>query len=140
MFLSEFISIFLSYSDSLSEVFLHWIFWSPKLPRVCVCWVGWWGSDKSLWQYHQQKRTQTGLDEQSQRIWSSVLGEANSDLFGSPAVVQSQHWHFEATLQPNWRFVYFSLCADKMLFIISFCILVNTHTHTLNCVLEAFLI
>ena len=50
------------YSASLSEIFLHGVVWSIKLPRVCGCCVGGWTSDCLLWQQQQDSRTQTGLD------------------------------------------------------------------------------
>ena len=102
-----------SYSDSLSEEYLHWVLSSPKLPRVCAGWDGWWCSDISLWRQHQGTRTQTGLDEQSHRRLSSALGEIHCQMFWSPAALQRLQWNFKASFQPNWRFVYVSLLLIK---------------------------
>lgn len=106
------------YSHSLSEELLHCLLSSTKLPRVCRYWCGWWCCDSLLWQQHREGSAQTGLDEQSHRRWSTVLGSAESDLCGAAPGVQKQHWDCKGALQPNWRCVYISLF-----------IFINTHTH-----------
>ena len=94
----------LSFSQTLPEVCLDWIYWIPKLPRFHGSCAGWWHSGWLLWHQQKDHRTKTGLDKEI--IWrrTSALEDVHSAVCrGDCNLLQHHYGQFKEAIQPKWR-------------------------------------